>query len=152
MSYIKIQKIAKENIGTPEKGYIYFGYDDTAFGKGLWIKDDDGSLAYYILAEASPIPVITGFDPTSAAVGETIIIFGNNFIDGQTTVTFNGFFANVVFLSVTEISVIIPYEAVVGTASVVASTPNGSSSPVSFVVTSPYYLGGNDPIGLNNLL
>ena len=50
MSYIKIQKITKENVDTPEKGYIYFGYDDTdTQNKGLWIKDDDGSDAYYIL-------------------------------------------------------------------------------------------------------
>jgi len=34
MSYIKIQKIAKETVDTPEKGYVYFGYDDTDNGKG----------------------------------------------------------------------------------------------------------------------
>jgi hypothetical protein len=131
MSYIKIQKIKKENIGVPEKGYIYFGYDDDVnTGKGLWIKDDDGSAAYHILAQ----PVITGFNPTTAYAGDNISIIGYNFISGQTTVTFNGFFASVVFLSTTEISVIIPYSISGGVADVVVSTINGSSSPASFII------------------
>lgn len=153
MSYIKIQKIAKENIGIPEKGHIYMGYDDTNYGKGLWIKDDDGSAAYYIITETLPIPVITSFAPTSAVVGDTVIINGYNFVENDTVVTFNGFFAtSIVFLSVNQISVVIPSVSV-GSATVVVSTPHGSSSYTTFtIIEAPYYLSGNDPIGLNNLL
>jgi hypothetical protein len=58
MSYIKIKKIKKEFEGTttpievPEKGYIYLGYDDSSvggLGRGLWVIDDDGTEATYVI-------------------------------------------------------------------------------------------------------
>lgn len=94
MSYIKIQKILKEEVETPEPGYIYLGYDDSSVGStgnGLWIKNDDGSEAYYILSGYATNPSISSIFPAdSAYIGNTIVINGANFVPFNTQVTFNG--------------------------------------------------------------
>jgi hypothetical protein len=130
MSYIKVAKIVKETVDIPEKGYIYFGYDSG----GLWIRDDDGTSPYYILSGYASSPSISSFYPTSAFVGDTITINGNNFIKDTTSVTFNGVSGtSVTVLSVTQLTVVVPNTST-GAVNVIVKTPNGSSSPASFTV------------------
>jgi len=133
MSYIKIKKILKEEVDTPEEGYIYFGFDDPS--KGPWVKDDDGSEAYYILSGSESNPSIVSISPTSSAFnGDTITINGTNFIPSITSVKFDsklGLDINV--LSVTQLTVIVPSE-ISGIVSIVVSTTYGSSLPVLYTI------------------
>jgi hypothetical protein len=130
-----MQMINKEMIDIPEPGYIYFGYDDG----GLWIRKDDGTVAYYILTgEGGSAPSISYLSPTIDIVGSTINIIGNNFIQGGTTVTFGGSIVglSVTVLSVTSLTVVVPYISP-GSVSVVVTTSYGSSVPVYFTVSLP---------------
>src|SRR6185503_16067635 len=49
-------------------------------------------------------PLLSGFTPTSAAVGQSVTIEGLNFVAGGTTVTFNGVAATGVSAAPTQIS------------------------------------------------
>ena len=133
MSYIKIQNIDKDVVETPEKGYIYFGYDSG----GLWIKNDDPTQeAYYILNGLATIPSISSFTPANGAFnGETINIFGSNFIPLYTSVTFNGILGTGVNVSgENQLSVIVP--DVPGDVFVIVTTRyGGSSNPVSYSIS-----------------
>src|SRR5262245_25647573 len=53
-------------------------------------------------------PLISGFTPTAAAVGQSVTIEGLNFVAGGTTVTFNGVAAAGVSAAPTQISVTVP--------------------------------------------
>lgn len=139
MSYIKIQKIKKENLNDPdfipEKGYVYLGYDDQTVdgvNSGLWLKDDDGSDAFYILAQNNARPVISQFFPTNyASNGNTISIYGENFIPFSTTVTFNGVPGiNVTVLSSIQLTVVVPN--VSGEVEVIVTTGYGYSAPKNY--------------------
>jgi len=111
MSYIKIKKILKDDVETPEKGYIYFGYEDTTVSsgstKGFWIKDDDGSEASYILEGYSNAPIISDFDPTSAYNGDLITIYGINFVK-NTVASFSGITGVTTLVSPNQLNVVIP--------------------------------------------
>jgi len=74
--------------------------------------------------------------PTSAPVGTTIIILGNN-LTGATQVTFNGIAATFTVVSSTEIKATVPTGATTGTVTVV--TPNGTlkSNLIFYVVVTP---------------
>jgi hypothetical protein len=113
MSYIKIAKIVKETVEVPEKGYVYFGYDTG----GLWLKDDDGTPAYYILAGYGVPPSLISASPTSGYVGQTINLYGTGFIANATAVYFSSTSANtfsstsastVTVLSPTQLTVVVP--------------------------------------------
>lgn len=117
MSYIKIKKILKEDVETPEEGYIYFGYDDSSVGsgtttdsgstRGFWIKDDNGSGATYLFAGYSNAPTILYFEPTSAYNGDSISIYGSNFF-ANTVASFSGVTAVTTVVSLNHLTVIIP--------------------------------------------
>ena len=133
MSYIKIEKIKKELIDTPEKGYIYFGYDDeTVDGEksGFWIKDENGEV-YYIIGQNDSNPTISSIYPISSNNGDTITIYGSNFIPYSTNVTFNGILGeNINVLSSIQLTCVVPEISKENVnASVVVSTPNGFSLP-----------------------
>lgn len=131
MSYIKMQKIIKENVDIPEKGYIYFGYDDG----GLWIKNDDGTPAYYILAGYGSAPTISSLNPSQGYAGQQISIFGTGFA-GDSIVNFGSNQAsNVTVLSSTQINVVVP-SITTGAISVTVTTQNGTSNSVTFTVGS----------------
>lgn len=141
MSYIKIQKIKKEDLNnpefTPEKGYVYLGYDDetvNGVNSGLWLKNDDGTNAYYILAQNDAKPKINQFFPTNyASNGNTISIYGENFIPFSTNVTFGGIPGiNITVLSSIQLTVIVP--DVSGTVDVVVSTGYGYSDPKDYTI------------------
>ena len=137
MSYIKIQKIRKEDVETPEKGYIYVGYDDSTVGgsgSGLWIKDDDGNLAYYVLTGSGTGPTITNIQPAdSSFVGDTITINGTNFVNGYTIVTFGGVSGTSVnVLTSGQLTVVVPNN--LGSVSVAVHTPYGVSSDFSYTI------------------
>jgi len=132
-----MQKILKEEIDTPEKGYIYLGYDDNSVGginNGLWIKNDDGTAAFYILSGYGSEPTITSIFPLdSAYIGDTITINGSNFIPSQTHVTFDGVESiNVNVLSLNQLTLTVPF--VEGNVSIVVTTGYGNSSPFSYTV------------------
>lgn len=133
MSYIKIKKISKEDVETPEKGYIYFGFDDPS--NGPWIKDDDGSDAYYIFSGYDSEPKIISVNPINSAFnGDTITINGTNFIPSITSVNFDdkmGLDVNV--LSVTQLTVIVPSD-ITGNVSITVSTLYGDSLPYSYSI------------------
>lgn len=131
MSYIKIQKIVKENVDIPEKGYIYFGYDSG----GLWIKDDDGTPAYYILAGYSTLPTISSISPSQGYEGQQISVYGNGFV-ANAIVNFGNITATTVnVLSSTQITVIVPSGVGTGIVSVNVTTQNGTSNSVNFIIT-----------------
>src|SRR5574344_1156609 len=146
MSYIKIQKIKKELIETPEKGYIYFGYDDISVdgeSKGFWIKDDDGTVSY-IVGQNSSAPTISNIYPFSSNNGKTITIYGSNFAPGDTSVSFNGVLGtNVTILSSNQLTVVVPdISTETVNAAVVVTTSNGFSSPYFHTIVHI----SNDPI------
>jgi hypothetical protein len=74
-------------------------------------------------------PLISGFTPTSAAVGQSVTIEGLNFVAGQTTVNFNGVAATGVSAAPTQISVTVPAGATSGRISV--GTAGGSATSSS---------------------
>ena len=149
MSYIKIQKILKEDVETPEDGYIYFGYDDPTVGSGVtggfWIKDDTGSGATYLFNGYSNAPSIISINPTSAYNGDTILISGINFL-GDVVATFSGITGMTTVISPNQISVIIPdlpnYDNEID---VILKSSLGIGSPVKYRV----YLQINKPIITN---
>lgn len=137
MSYIKIQKIKKEDLNgtefTPEKGYVYLGYDDDTVdgvSSGLWLKNDDGKTAYYILAQNDAKPKINHFPTNYANNNQTISIWGENFIPFSTKVTFDGVDGNVTVLSSIQLTVVVPN--VSGLVDVVVSTAYGYSDPKKY--------------------
>ncbi|MCK9416692.1 IPT/TIG domain-containing protein, partial [Candidatus Dojkabacteria bacterium] len=146
MSYIKLQKIKKELVETPEKGYIYFGYDDASVGgdsTGFWIKDDDGTVSY-IVGQNSSVPTISSIYPFSSNNGKMITIYGSNFAPGDTSVSFNGVLGtNVTILSYNQLTVVVPdISTDTVNASVVVTTSNGFSSPYFHTIVHI----SNDPI------
>lgn len=132
MSYIKIQKISKDTVETPEKGYIYFGFDEDPI-KGPWIKDDDGTTRY-ILISNDATPQIYSISPANSAFnGDTITINGANFILGDTSVYFdNELGLDVTVLSVYQLTVVIPNN-VTGSITITVQTSYGSDSQ-SYIV------------------
>ncbi|MFL5736270.1 MAG: IPT/TIG domain-containing protein [Actinomycetota bacterium] len=84
---------------------------------------------------AQPQPSITGFSPTSGAVGATVQISGNEF-QGVNSVTFNGTAASFVANSHTLITATVPSGATTGRIRVARSGAS-STSATDFVVTSP---------------
>ena len=132
MSYIKIQKIAKELVDTPEKNHIYFGYDSG----GLWLKDDDGTDAYYILNGYASQPTILNFNPSTGSFnGDTLTINGSNFISFNTTVTFNGVLGTSVNVtSANSLTVVVP-DTPGNVPVIVTTTYGGSSLPVTYLIT-----------------
>ena len=82
-----------------------------------------------------PVPSITGFTPTSGAVGGSVTIEGANFT-GATAVRFNGINAPFTVNSPSRISATIPASATTGTLSVI--TPGGTATSAGpFSVLSP---------------
>jgi hypothetical protein len=64
-----------------------------------------------------PIPTITSFSPTIAAIGATVTIFGSNFL-GTNSVKFNGVNASFTVVSNTSIQAVVPVGATTGPISV----------------------------------
>lgn len=84
-------------------------------------------------------PTISGFSPSSGAVGASIIITGTSFIN-VTNVTFGGVQANTYTVnSSSQITATVPLGAVSGVISVTTATGSASSSS-SFTVVTPYTL------------
>jgi uncharacterized repeat protein (TIGR01451 family) len=87
---------------------------------------------------ASPLPSISSFSPTAAAIGASVTIFGGNFLSG-TAVKFGSVSSgSVSVVSTTEITATVPTGAVTGPITV--TTIKGSS-----ITTSNFYTG-NGPI------
>jgi hypothetical protein len=146
VSYIKLQKIKKELVETPEKGYIYFGYDDVSVGgesSGFWVKDDDGTVSY-IVGQNSSAPTISSIYPFTSNNGKIITIYGSNFVPGDTSVSFNSIPGTyVTVLSYTQLTVVVPdISTETINASVVVTTSNGFSSPFFHTIVHV----SNDPI------
>ena len=92
-----------------------------------------GGLSFTILA--SP-PTITTLSPNFGPIGTQVTITGTNFVNGGTTVDFNGTVATtVVFNSSTEIVATVPVGTTDG--DVTVTTVGGSASYESFTVTVP---------------
>lgn len=136
MSYIKIQKIKKEDIETPEKGYVYFGYDDLTVdgtSHGFWIKDDDGTAAQYIVGQNDAKPTIVQLPVIPPNNGDTISIYGTNFVPNNTIVTFSGTSGiDVKVLTSNLLTIVVPN--VNGDVPVVIATAFGYSDPANLTV------------------
>ena len=78
-------------------------------------------------------PLLSGFTPTSAAVGQSVTIEGLNFVAGGTTVTFNGVAATGVSAAPTQISVTVPAGATSGRIRV-ATAGGSATSSSDFIV------------------
>ena len=81
-----------------------------------------------------PAPALSSLNPTSGAVGTTVVITGIN-LTGATSVTFNGTTATFTVNSAAQITTAVPPGASSG--SVVVSTPGGPSNGLPFTVTAP---------------
>ena len=97
------------------------------------------------------VPTITGFTPTSGAVGTNVTISGTNFT-GATSVTFNGTSASFIVNSDTTIQATVPTGATTGVLSV--TTPGGSASSarnftVLSVPTITSFAPMSGPVGTN---
>ena len=77
-----------------------------------------------------PAPTITNFSPTSAAVGEQVIITGTNFnsTSASNAVKFNGTSASVSAATNTQLTVIVPASASNGKISVTVNNQTANSS------------------------
>ena len=98
-----------------------------------------------------PAPTITSFNPTSGAIGATVVITGTNFdaVFSNNTVKFNGTTATPTASTTTSITTKVPTGATSGTISV---TANGQTvtSTASFTVTTdttPPTFGTNSTAG-----
>ena len=80
-------------------------------------------------------PLLSGFTPTSAAVGQSVTIEGLNFVAGATTVSFNGVPAASVSAAPTQISVTVPAGATSGRISV-GTSGGTATSGADFTVLS----------------
>ena len=81
-----MQKIRKEGVDVPEKGYIYLGYDDNTVGgekNGLWLKNDDVNefLQDY---KISPSDLNTFIEEPRDFLNR--VVFKYPFIDNQYTI------------------------------------------------------------------
>lgn len=91
----------------------------------------DGGVAFrFSLISA---PTITGFSPTSGAIGSEVVITGTN-LTGASAVAFNGTSATFIVDSATQLTATVPTGAISGTIEV--TTPGGAAtSATSFTVT-----------------
>ena len=106
-----------------DTGYTFFGNLSSSIASVLRAKVDGASA-----------PTITGFSPTSGAVGTSVTITGTNFTSAS-SVAFNGTSASFTVNSSTQITATVPTGATTGTIGVIA--PGGlATSSGSFTVTS----------------
>jgi hypothetical protein len=111
----------------------YLGYNDPSYDNGLIYANAVAWLANGSTGGGGGAPTITGFSPSSGAVGSSVTITGTNFT-GATAVKFNGQSASFTVGSSTSISATVPNCSSTGTISV--TTPSGSAtSSGSFTVT-----------------
>lgn len=78
-------------------------------------------------------PLISGFTPASAAVGQSVTIHGLNFVPGATSVSFNNVAAAGVSAAPTQISVTVPAGATTGRVRV-ATAGGSATSSTDFIV------------------
>lgn len=98
----------------------------------------EGAYGFFRPALTPPsTPNLTTFSPVSGAAGTTVTIDGSNFLNGATSVTFNGVAStDVTYVSPTRITAIVPTGA--GTGPVKVTTAGGSVTGMSnFTVTVP---------------
>jgi len=107
---------------------------DTGFTFFTALPSDVASaLRNKVDGQSNPPPGVTGFSPTSGAVGDSIVITGTNFTSAS-AVTFNGISAGFTVNSATQITATVPTNATPGLISV--TTPTGTAlSSNSFTVT-----------------
>jgi hypothetical protein len=99
---------------------------------GLY-QDTSGNVQGLIETQGPSTPTITGFTPTSGAVGTSVTITGTGFT-GATAVSFNGTSASFTVNSGRQIVATVPSGATTGPISV--TTPGGTgTSSASFTVT-----------------
>jgi hypothetical protein len=111
----------------------YLGYNDPSYDNGLIYANAVAWLANGSTGGGGSAPTISGFSPSSGAVGSSVTITGTNFT-GATAVKFNGQSASFTVGSSTSISATVPNCSSTGTISV--TTPSGSAtSSGSFTVT-----------------
>ena len=82
-----------------------------------------------ITQQANPLVSISGFTPTSGAVGDTVTINGSGFsnVAGQNTVNFNGTAAVVTSATTTQIVTTVPVGATTGPITVVSQNGMATS-------------------------
>lgn len=99
-----------------------------------------------ITQQANPLVSVSGFTPTSGAVGDTVTINGSGFSNtvGQNTVTFNGTAAAVTSATTTQIVTSVPAGATTGPITVVSQNGMATSSS-AFVVRPPIVITSFTP-------
>ncbi len=95
----------------------------------------NGASAASQVTVTPPPPTITGFTPTSGAVGTTVTITGTNFINVQ-TVTFNGVTAIFTINNATTLTAVVPSGATTGKISV-SDFAGSAQSATNFTVLPP---------------
>src|SRR5262245_54260056 len=74
-----------------------------------------------------PVPTISSFQPTSGAVGTSVVVTGTN-LTGATVLSFNGTSATFTINSATQITTSVPAGATSGKLAVTTSGGNATSS------------------------
>jgi hypothetical protein len=114
------------NIPTGFAGYV--AVQATYAGESAW-----SFLNLINSGGSTPLPSVTAMLPATGPVagGTTITVFGSNFT-GVTGVTVGGQAAAFTFVASGQLTVVTPAGTAPGPASVVVTTPGGSSSPATF--------------------
>jgi hypothetical protein len=134
-SYVQGNRIYIKVVGAVAKGNLAVyvaGSGNVPDGAVLTNADPFTGVAV-VTTPVSTAPTITGFNPTSAAVGASVTISGTGFT-GATGVLFNGTASSFTVLNATTISVTVPAGATTGRVSVATSGGTGQSQ-VDFTVT-----------------
>ena len=74
-----------------------------------------------------PVPVISGFSPSPASIGDSVTISGQHFL-GTTSVTVGGASISFVILSDTQIQITVPSSSWIGNNTVVVMTLSGTAN------------------------
>jgi len=130
----KVAISANANISVPAGSYVMLRWKHPrpASGSSHGLAIDDVSVAYTVPTGGTG-PTISGFSPSSGAVGSSVTISGSNF--SSPTVKFNGTTATVTASSATSITATVPSGATTGKITVEVAGQTTATSGTDFTVT-----------------
>jgi hypothetical protein len=115
------------NVGSPD--YLQFTVPNGATGTThIVVTTPSGnatSTQTFTVGVPTGAPTVTSISPTVGSAGQTVYVYGTNFVGGQTTVTMGGTsLISTVVYSPSSLGFTVPTGAT-GTTSIIVTTPNG---------------------------